>query len=70
MDKEWASNTYKPRLNINVPALIRLSVNRIEIPHCRNHFYLIEPIDQSELALVSPRESAKACYKPKLLCSS
>ena len=70
MGKEWSWNTYKPRFELTVPALITLPVNRIEIQHYRNHFDLIVPIDQSELALVSPRKSAKACDKPKLLCSS
>ncbi|XP_065826022.1 uncharacterized protein [Oscarella lobularis] len=70
MGKEWTWNTYKPRFDITVPALIRLPVNRIEIQHYRNHFDLIVPIDQSELALASPRKSAKACDNPKLLCSS
>ena len=70
MGKEWTWNTYKPRFDITVSALIRLPVNRIEIQHYRNHFDLIVPIDQSELALASPRKSAKACDKPKLLCSS
>ncbi|XP_065837259.1 ATP-dependent DNA helicase pif1-like [Oscarella lobularis] len=70
MGKEWTWNTYKQRFDITVPALIRLPVNRIEIQHYRNHFDLIVPIDQSELALASPRKSAKACDNPKLLCSS
>ena len=62
--------SYKPRFELTVPALIRLPVNRIEIQHYISHFDLIVPIDQSELALVSPRKTAKACDKPMLLCSS